>query len=174
MASVLLALLGAVSAPEEFATTKEGCGRKFLTRILCVCVCKARRKRVVYFCVWGTFILHHIINRNISKSSCTWNRDQRINIPVFFWLEMKKFHYLLVLRGGSFPSSDLQQESLIFCGILGPCEAWQICTFRSSYPQKQDQHRRRQWASLHVPVTIPLARAPKRAVLRTRGQFSHR
>lgn len=47
---------------------------------------------------------------------------------MFIWLEIKKFHYLLILTGGSFPSSDLKQESLSFCDILGTCEVWQIYT----------------------------------------------
>jgi len=129
MASVLLALLGVASAPEEFTTTKEGCGRKFLTRILCVCVYGREKKGCLFLFVRSIhFTACYKINRNISKSSCTQNKDQRINIPVFIWLEMKTFHYLLVLTGGSLPSFDLQQESLIFFDILGSCEAWQICT----------------------------------------------
>jgi len=38
MANVLLALLGVVSVPEEFTTTKEGCGRKFVNSVVCACV----------------------------------------------------------------------------------------------------------------------------------------
>lgn len=55
MASVLLALLGAVSAPEEFATTKEGCGRKFLTRILCVCVWQGEKGLFISVCKEHSF-----------------------------------------------------------------------------------------------------------------------
>lgn len=124
MTSVLLALLGIVSVPEEFPTTKEGCGRKFLNRIVCVCVCVREKNGCLFLCVRSNhFASHYNISINISKSLCAWNEDQRVNIPVFIWLNMKKFHYLLILTEGSFPSSDLQQESSIFfCGRLGTCE----------------------------------------------------
>lgn len=69
MTSVLLALLGIVSVPEEFPTTKEGCGRKFLNRIVCVCV--REKNGCLFLCVRSNhFASHYNISINISKSLC--------------------------------------------------------------------------------------------------------
>lgn len=104
-----------------------------------------------------------------------WGPENK-HTSVSLVLEMKKFHYLLILAGESFLSTDHQQESLIFLWYIG--YLWSMADLHfwklRSYPQKQDQPRKQQWASLRMPVTMSLARAPKLAALGIRGLFSHR
>lgn len=109
-------------APKEFTTTKEGCGRKFLVcRILCVY--GREKKDCLFQCVRNIhFAAYYKINRNISKSPCTWNGDKKINNPVFIWLEMKKLNYLLILTGGVFSfiwsPAGIFKIFLVYCVLV--------------------------------------------------------
>lgn len=165
-----------LSAPEEFTTTEEGCGRKFLTRILCVCVWQGEKGWFVSVCKKHSFC-------------CILQNKQKYfkNIMYMKWGPENKHSSVYLVRNEDFPlSSDSHRR--VFSFIWSPAGIfnflwyigylWSVADLHfwklRSYPQKQDQPRKLQWASLHMPVTISLVRAPKWAALRIRGQFSHR